>query len=265
MEAPGWMTVLPLPPGSPLAVNGELGGVAFVTVSSRVPPLVITVFRLLLPPVGTLPNCSDAGVAYRPVCVPVPDRETFTMEKLAVFVAKASAPVEPPGTVGANVTGTVSASPAFSATGNEAGALFTLGWPTVNGSGELAALSVTPVTVTGVRAVIVATADADEPTAVAWKLTGEPVSGALLGEPKPMTWPSLVPTYTRPLSVAGTANLLAVPIGADQISVSLPPDGMALNASRVPWLPEPLLAYTSHTTALAGLVPLGVTTGEPEE
>src|SRR5215471_4572184 len=264
MEAPGWTTVLGA--GSPLAVNGPPGGVTFVTVSSAVPPLVITACRLPLNPTGVVSNCSAAGIAYRPVCVPVPDRGTFTTEKLGAFVAKASAPVAPPGSVGANLTGTVSTSFCFSVTGNETGALFTLGWPAVNGSGELTELAVTPVTVTPARAVIVATADDDEPTAVGWKLTGEPVSGAVLSEPKPMTWPSRVPTYTRPPSVAGTANLLAVPIGADQIGVSWPPaDGIASNASSVP--PEPLLPdeYSSQTTALVGSVPLDVTTGEPEE
>ena len=45
-------------------------------------------------------------------------------------------------------------------------------------------------------------------------------SGALVRLPNAITRPSLVPTYTRPLPVAGIVNLLAVPIGADQIGRS---------------------------------------------
>ena len=51
---PGWI-VLPLA-GSPLALNGPVAPVTLVTVSAAVPPLVITVCRTPLDPVGTVPN-----------------------------------------------------------------------------------------------------------------------------------------------------------------------------------------------------------------
>ena len=67
------------------------------------------------------------------------------------------------------------------------------------------------------------------------------------------------------------ANLLAVPIGADQIGLIVhgfaleqPAGGTASNASRVPRAPFPPAAPTTQTTALARLVPFEVTTGEPE-
>ena len=65
--------------------------------------------------------------------------------------------------------------------------------------------------------------------------------------------------------------MLAVPIGADQIGVSLQgvPDvhalaGTALNASRVPLAPLAPAALTAHTIADDGSVPFEVTTGDPE-
>ena len=122
----------------------------------------------------------------------------------------------------------------------------------------------TPVTVTAAVAVAVTARHEDVPAAAWPKASGAPLSGALSGAPKPITRPSSVPTYTRPPSVAGTAYLVAAPIGADQSIASRPFTGMARNASILPpGLPGPPV-FSSHTTALAGSVPFDVTTGEPE-
>jgi len=48
------------------------------------------------------------------------------------------------------------------------------------------------------------------PTATEPNSKGFVVSTAVVGRPKPMMWPSRVPTKTRPASVAGTTNLAAV-------------------------------------------------------
>src|SRR5947209_10931257 len=74
-----------------------------------------------------------------------------------------------------------------------------------------------------------------------------------------------------PLLVAGIVNLLAVPIGEDQIGASEHGDavvhvldGTASNASRLLDLPVPPDDCTSHSTADDGSVPFEVTTGEPD-
>ncbi len=66
-------------------------------------------------------------------------------------------------------------------------------------------------------------------------------------------------------------NLLAVPIGADQIGVSLHGDpdvqvlaGTALNAYSVPPAPVEWVTPTSQAIADDGSVPSDVTTGDPE-
>ena len=60
-DSPG-LIVVPAA-GSPLALNGPAGAMLRVTVSAAVPPLVITTWRLPPDPVGTVPNCTDAGEA----------------------------------------------------------------------------------------------------------------------------------------------------------------------------------------------------------
>lgn len=113
---------------------------------------------------------------------------------------------------------------------------------------------------------------AAEPRLVPPNVTGSALpSGALVRLAKQITWP-LVPTYTRPLLVAGIVNLVAVPIGADQMGRitqgrAQRADGTALKASSVPAEPLPLTGLavlTTHTTADLGPVPSEVTTGDPD-
>src|SRR5581483_2741689 len=74
-----------------------------------------------------------------------------------------------------------------------------------------------------------------------------------------------------PLLVAGMVNLLAVPVGADQIGFKVQGDvpvqlldGTARNASRLLDLPFGPEDCTSHSTADDGAVPLEVITGDPD-
>ena len=110
-----------------------------------------------------------------------------------------------------------------------------------------AALTEAPVTVTVLVAVTLTCLLADEPTGVSPNCA-DPLraSAAPAVSPKPNTWPSLVPTYTMPLFVAATLNLLEVPIGAAQISLSFtpPPDrgtGSSCQAPRKALAPLPPL------------------------
>src|SRR5215467_9691623 len=136
------------------------------------------------------------------------------------------APVAAPGADGLKVTGTLSWSPAFMVTGKlvtgdpvpPAGVR--MAWPALNGFVPPVALTVGWLTLMLAVAVRVAVWVCDPPTA-SWNASGvAPVSAGACGLPNPSTWPSLVPTNTRPSLVAGMQNLLAVPIGDDQICVS---------------------------------------------
>jgi hypothetical protein len=126
---------------------------------------------------------------YRPGCVPRPVRLALTDGKLAAFVPTRSAPMTPPGVFGVKVTGTVSLSPGFSVTGNDAAAPLTFAEPALNG-----AAAETALTVTWLAAVNVAVALPGFPTRTWPKLSGAPLSGAASGLPNPNRLPSLVPT-----------------------------------------------------------------------
>src|SRR5215467_9372362 len=72
-----------------------------------------------------------------------------------------------------------------------------------------------------------------------------------------------------PLSVAATLNLLDVPIGADQISLSFtpPPDrgtGSSCQAPRNAPEPLPSFSWASQITPVVASVPLDVIVGDPE-
>ena len=139
------------------------------------------------------------AVANSPASTPSPVSGTLTVGKLAELVAMDRKPPSPPGCRGAMVTGTCSVSPAARVTGNVTGVVtppcVLVTFPVLNGSGVLALDAVTPVTVTAAVAWAVTVALPAVPPTGTWpKLTGEAVSGALLGLPKPTTVPSLVPT-----------------------------------------------------------------------
>src|SRR5215472_15565712 len=73
-----------------------------------------------------------------------------------------------------------------------------------------------------------------------------------------------------PLSVAATLNLLDVPIGAAQISLSFtpPPDrgtGSSCQAPRKALAPLPPLVWASQITPVLASVPLDVIVGDPDE
>ncbi len=74
----------------------------------------------------------------------------------------------------------------------------------------------------------------------------------------------------HPAGVATLVNLLAVPIGADQIGViahgaaAVHPPGSAANASRAPSAPVAPGECTAQTTAVEMCGPLDVTTGDPD-
>src|SRR5882757_1762212 len=96
---------------------------------------------------------------------------TLTATFCPAAVANDTAPLVPPGAVGANVTGACSASPLCRVTGKLAGTGAPPGevsvtWPMVNGPGAVMAEELTPVTVTARVAVTVAVRLVAEPTAV---------------------------------------------------------------------------------------------------
>lgn len=104
------------------------------------------------------------------------------------------------------------------------------------------------VTVVGAVAVKVAVPPVDWETIVEAKFTFEPDSaGVVEGRaPKPSKVPSLVPTYTIPLSTPGSENTVDVNVPDCQISSIVPLDpgftGTALKASSWESAPLELLA-----------------------
>src|SRR6202035_1087548 len=153
-------------------------------------------------------------------------------------------PVTASAVVGVNVMGMVSCWPAVRVTGSLVMALPpTADVPRANGTGEAVEEMERPVTsivraavTVGVRVL------AAPPTRTDPKLTCPLTSGRAFETPKPYTVSLLVPTYTWPPSVAGTLNFAALPMGADQSSVSVawPAAGTALNASSRAPTPVPL-------------------------
>jgi len=232
--------------GSPVAENGAAGGVTAETVSLAVPPLVMVTLTGIVVPSGTDPKLAEPGVAYRPGLVPWPVRLTGTAGKFAEFVANCTEPVTPPGAVGVNVTGTVRVCPAVSVTGSVTGFPLRVAVPAANGPPGAGVVVIAEI-VTLVDAVTETSwAGAVLPTGTGPKFTGvAPVSGALSGLLNASTRPSLVPTYTMPLLVAGIVNLVTVPIGVDQIGLIVHgaelaqlAGGTASNASSRPPAPD---------------------------
>jgi hypothetical protein len=168
-------------------------------VSVVVPVLVMVTLRVLLVPVGTPVNDSEVGVAPSPGLEPVPVRLTVAVPWL---VAKFRVPVAAPAAVGVKLVGTDRRWPALRGSGN---------W---GGEVPKGADVVIPDRVTGRLAVMVTVALAVLPTPTSPKSVVGAWSTGVVGAPNPTTWPSPVPTKTRPPSVAGTENLAAVPIGA---------------------------------------------------
>src|SRR5690242_17430209 len=190
-------------------------------------------------PTGTLvismPSCSlmtnerAVLVANSPVWVPLPISGTETPAADPAPVVNVTAPSAPPTAPGANFTAALSTSPFCNVTGDVTLAGLPPGCVSVtvrrvNGTDVLPALTLAPVTVTGWVAVTLAWAVADEPTAVSGNCAVPPLlSAAAPVMPNPYTLPSLVPRYTLPLPVAISLNLVPVPIGAAQISLSFVP------------------------------------------
>src|SRR5258708_15300465 len=106
--------------GTPVTLN-ELPVRLLVTVSGLVPPLVMVTGSGSVLPIGTVPNASDVGEAYKPGFVPSPDRPMLTVGNSARSVANDRLPVAPPGLARLNVTGTVTLSPGVSVTGSAGG------------------------------------------------------------------------------------------------------------------------------------------------
>ena len=107
----------------------------------------------------------------------------------------------PPGAAGANVTGTRSVSPRCKVTGNVTGlgpgrpGEVSVTRPVLNGSGEVTAEELRPVTVTVRAAVAVAVRVVAEPTTAVPNAGVAPRRSAVPAvTPKPRTRPSLVPT-----------------------------------------------------------------------
>src|SRR5215472_94645 len=236
-------------------------------------------------PTGTLvismPSCSmmlnvTAGlVENSPVWVPLPISGMETGAADPVPVVNVTTPSAPPAAPGAKVTAARSTSPLCTVTGNVTLAGLPPGCvsvtsPRVNGAGVLGALTEAPVTVTVLVAVSVAWLVAAEPTAVSGNCAVPPLwSAAAPVMPNPYTLPSLVPTYTLPLSVAIWLNLEPVPIGADQISLSFvpPPERGTPSSPQAPRVPpDPLLSLwcSSQMSPVDGSVPLEVIAGAPE-
>ena len=82
--------------------------------------------------------------------------------------------------------------------------------------------AVTVLMVTARVAVIVTAPLPVAPTAAVPRSVLVAPTAEVVGAPKPRTCPSLVPTKTRPLSVATEENLAAVPSGAVNTCWSLP-------------------------------------------
>ena len=78
------------------------------------------------------------------------------------------------------------------------------------------------LTVTARDAVIVTVPVRVEPTGAVPRSVFVAPTADVVGAPKPMTCPSLVPTYTRPRSVATEENLAPVPKGALNTSLRFP-------------------------------------------
>src|SRR5207253_1694257 len=116
-------------------------------------------------------------------------------------------PVNEPGDVGLKDTGTLRLLPAANVTGS-------FGAVAANG-----AAVETAVTVTERVAVTVAVAAPECATVTLPKLVCGAVNADVVGCPNPYTFPSLVPTYTRPPAVVGVLNFTAVPIAKQRSSL----------------------------------------------
>src|SRR5262249_12722726 len=168
-----------------------------------------------------------------PVLVPLPISGTEAGTAGLAAVVNDTTPSAPPARVGANFAVARSTSPLCRVTGNRTPSGVPLPRrvrvtrPSVNGSGVLSASAEAPLgfpaPAAGPVPRLLEAAPGGVPRTCAAPLV---VSAAAPVRPKPSTWPSLVPTYTMPLSVATTQNLADVPIGAAQISRSFapPPD-----------------------------------------
>src|SRR3954462_465060 len=117
MDCPGCRTVPTV--GSPVTANGAAGPVTAVTVSSVVPVLVTLTVRYLSVPTAMSPKSRVAGVAVRPGLMALPCRPAPTVWLTpASMMENRSAPVNEPGEVGANETGTEIVWPAVRGAGS---------------------------------------------------------------------------------------------------------------------------------------------------
>src|SRR4051812_17900340 len=173
MDCPGRRTVPTV--GNPLAVNGAAGPGTAVTVSSGVPGLVTLTVRDLSVPTAMSPKSTVAGVAVRPGLMALPCRPAPSVWLTpASMMANRSAPVNEPGEVGANETGTEMVWPAVRVTGS-AGTVAANGGPVV----------LTAVTVTVRVAVAVTVAVPVRETSTSPKGVCVVCSAAVVGWPKP--------------------------------------------------------------------------------
>ena len=88
-------------------------------------------------------------------------------------------------------------------------------------------------------------------------------AAGVTGEPKPITLPSRVPTYSLPAPTPGVANFEPVPIGALQRSTGLPLTGTGSYARSCAPAPVPFGIHSIHTSAEPEVVPSEVMTGAP--
>src|SRR5947207_1312275 len=232
--------------------------------------------RMVMPSFSLMTNDRAGLVANSPVVVPLPISGMEAGAEDPAPVVKDTVASAPPVALGANFTAARNTSPLCRVTGNftpvgvpPAG--ISVAWPRVNGAGVLAAFTEAPVTVTVAVAVTETCLTADEPTVVSANCAVPlRVSAAAPVMPNPYTLPSLVPRYTLPLPVAISANWEPVPIGAAQISLSLvpPPERGTPSRAQAPRKPpDPVLSLwcSSQMSPVAGLVPLEVIAGAPEE
>jgi hypothetical protein len=159
--------------------------------------LLKVIVPLRCPPTAVPPSemAGELAASFAAGAWPVPETENDTLPAslVAAVICAATGPVW----LGENVTGTEIVSWGWRVAGSDCDGVPSWNWL---GSDEVRLEIVTvwlavSVSVCGLLL---------EPTVVLGNDRADPLSGWVTGEPKPRTWPSRVPTYSRPAPTPAT-------------------------------------------------------------